>query len=62
MDAKNQTLKEGLIEYFINNPEQRFWQAIRNYSKYNFVLVSDTLDLDTNEFKNVEDTFYKEGR
>jgi len=49
----NKTL-EKLTEYMEENPSQRFWQALRNISEYNFIRGAMTLD------DKGEDTFYKE--
>lgn len=50
---KNQNTLQSLTEYCEAHPEQRFWQAVRNWSGYNFVYVSDFLA----ELDPVVDTF-----
>ena len=45
------------IRYCKAHPSERFWQALRNWSEYNFVLVSNELPYNTQH-----DTFYWEGR
>ena len=41
----------SFTKYCIENPEQRFWQALRNWSEYNFIYGS-------RDNANMEDTFY----
>jgi hypothetical protein len=41
------------------NPEERFWQALRNWSGYNFIYGSYDDDYKI-ELTNLEDTFYIE--
>lgn len=45
-------LLDDFIAYCRKNPEQRFWQALRNWSGHNFILASKLNDGDG------EDTFY----
>lgn len=52
-DAKNSQELKSFIDYCLKNPEQRFWQALRNWSGWQFIGVSKDL-------KNWEDTFYWE--
>ena len=47
---------ESFVRYCEQNPEQRFWQALRNWSGYNFVLVSDR------KGEDYRDTFYWNSR
>ena len=47
----------SFIDYCLDNPEQRFWQCLRNWSGYNFIYGSNTP-----ENINLEDTFHKEGK
>jgi hypothetical protein len=49
--------KEAFINYLEEHPEERFWQAVRNFSGYSFILASDILPVD-----GQLDTFYWEGR
>ena len=72
---KNKNRKELLsfIEYCLEHPEERFWQAIRNWSQYSFIFAwkPDNLGMqDDGNFKSdgleeitkmgLEDTFYWE--
>ena len=53
-ETRNSKLLEDFTRYCQKYPEQRFWQALRNWSGYPFVLVSDT--------KKTTDTFFWEGK
>lgn len=49
----------------MENPDQRFWQALRNWSGHNFILVAKALsiwELDSVDRDTVKDTFYFEGK
>lgn len=49
--------------YCAEHPNERFWQALRNWAGWPFVWVSDRLDdSETGPAGNVRDTFYWEGR
>lgn len=39
--SKNSELLAKFVAYCEDNPEQRFWQALRNWSGYPFILVSE---------------------
>ena len=60
MSSKNGALLVEFAEYCAEHPEQRFWQALRNWSGSNFVLIlSHTAPRpDSGEM----DTFYMEGK
>jgi len=55
---KSKKLLISFVWYCIRNPEQRFWQALRNWSGYNFIYASNKL------LPNIDliDTFYKEDK
>lgn len=53
---KNNKQLESFTKYCIENPEQRFFQALRNWAKVPFVLFSDGI----NPLLKVRDTFYFE--
>jgi len=61
---KSHKLLSSFIEYCLDNPNQRFWQALRNWSSYNtiFGYKSNELLCPTQLMKNLEDTFYREGK
>lgn len=54
-NIKSRATLSSFIRYCVTHPEERFWQALRNWSGYNFVCVSD------NNIEH-EDTFYLQGR
>jgi len=60
MNSKNFSQLTSFMIYCAEHPEERFWQALRNWSKYNFILGANDHDLETGEFKEIEDTYYKE--
>ena len=51
-----------LLEYVVKHPEQRGWQALRNWSGQNFILKADFDSFNPNHWVGVEDTFYWEGK
>ncbi len=71
MDMKSEKLLTSFIAYCKENPEQRFWQALRNWSGYAFIYGSDmtppnihpnpNLDKEANNelfIDQLTDTFY----
>lgn len=50
---KSYELLESFVIYCTKHPEQRFWQALRNFSKYPFVGYST-------DGEKFEDLFYEE--
>ena len=56
--SKNRQLLTSFILYCNNHPEERFWQALRNWSGFNFVYVSNDDHLEAEP----TDTFYFEGK
>jgi hypothetical protein len=63
---RNSEVLKSFVEYCEANPDLRFWQALRNWSDYNFIYASNRLYPpllgmpDTND--PIIDTFYWEGR
>ena len=59
MKTRNSEALESFVLYCENNPDQRFWQALRNWSKYDQILghVGNILDKD---LEGMENTFYLE--
>ena len=51
--SRNQKVLDSFIEYCHNHPTERFWQALRNWSKYNFIFAA-------NNREHPHDTFYWE--
>ena len=57
--SKNIDKLKDFWAYCATHPNERFWQALRNWSEYNFIYGSKGLcDYDIQE--EMEDTFYKE--
>jgi hypothetical protein len=56
--SKNKGKLESFIKHCQDHPEDRFWQALRNWSEYTFIYGSKeptNIDIDA-----LEDTFYIE--
>ena len=61
-NMKNKALKkaESFLKYIQEHPNERFWQALRNWSGYNYILGARELP-ERDRFNNYwEDTFYIE--
>lgn len=58
--TRNEKQLKSFTMYCKQNPEERFWQALRNWSGSPFILRADVLDFDTDEFSGTKDTFYEE--
>jgi hypothetical protein len=51
----------SFVAYCKAHPEERFWQALRNWCGWHFVYVSDKVSYEININEHlVTDTFYKE--
>lgn len=50
MENRNSEVLKSFIEYCAEHPEERFWQALRNWSGYGYI------------FADALDTFYFEGK
>jgi len=55
---KNKKLLFSFIWYCITHKHERFWQALRNWSGYNFIYVSN----DIRDCETLTDTFYKDDK
>jgi hypothetical protein len=55
--SKNKETLASFVAYCREHPEQRFWQALRNWAGVAFVLVSGELP-----GPGQLDTFYREGK
>lgn len=62
MNSRNQSQLDSFVQYCANHPQERFWQALRNWAELAFVLSASGLNLHTNEFEGLEDTFYWEDK
>lgn len=60
---KAKTALASFLSYCVTNPQMRFWQALRNWCGWPFVLVSKDLPPDARMFSsNYRDTFYWEDK
>ena len=58
MTNKNIKLLKDFKKYCVKHPEQRFWQALRNWSGFAFIYANK----DTRINDAGQDTFYFEGK
>lgn len=60
LNSMNQKLLESFTVYCKQHPEERFWQALRNWAEVGFIFVND----DTTEIEGCtwRDTFYWENK
>lgn len=59
---RNEKELNSFVEYMQVNPNLRFWQGLRNWSGYNFILKADKISFKfdgTHKFTGIKDTFYK---
>lgn len=56
--TKNQEKLFSFMEYCLQHPELRFWQALRNWSGKAFILKANDYDIKTGEYKQISDTFH----
>lgn len=58
-----QTTKEEFVKYLEEHPDERLWQAIRNFSGVSFILACDRAQFQLDSpFIEPRDTFYWEGK
>lgn len=66
MKNRNEKVLKNFIAYCEQNPDQRFWQALRNWSGKPFILTSKEPPFnfpgDWNGIPFPQDTFYWEGK
>ena len=53
--TRNSEILKSFVEYCKSHPQERFWQALRNWAGVGFVSISNGVD-------NMQDTFYREGK
>jgi hypothetical protein len=58
--SRNIKVLSDFIKYCVDNPELRFWQALRNWSDYNFIYLSNNRA--DNPYVTFEDPFYWEDK
>ena len=56
--SRNKKILDSFVKYCTEHPEERFWQAIRNWSTYGYIWVSNTVCRDP----NCLDTYYWEDK
>jgi hypothetical protein len=56
---KNTKVLVSFIRFCDKNPDQRFWQALRNWAKVPFIFIGDKL---SSEAVGGRDTFYFKGK
>lgn len=56
---KNAKLLADFTRYCESHPDERFWQALRNWSGWGFIFVSNDVDMN---IEKSADTFYWNGR
>lgn len=65
-ETRNSKVLKDFAKYCEEHPEHRFWQALRNWSGYSFILVSNIppgMPSGTiAELPQQADTFYWEGK
>lgn len=61
--GKNKKLLKEFLAYCQAHPQQRFWQALRNWSRVAYVYAGDN-NLDATDYceGGLVDTFYWEGK
>lgn len=55
--SRNSKQLRKFVLYCLENPELRFWQAIRNHFNVAFVLTATGFDFDTRTYTGIRDTF-----
>jgi hypothetical protein len=53
---KNKKVLDNFVFYCQCHPDERFWQALRNWAGVNFIFIGQFLTT------GVQDTFYWEGK
>lgn len=57
--SKNSKQLRKFVLYCLDHPNERFWQALRNWSESAFILKAKNFDFDKHSFIGIEDTFYE---
>jgi hypothetical protein len=63
--TRNSKVLADFVKYCEAHPQQRFWQALRNWSGYHWVFVADSLGFNAREEEQAskpKDTFDWEGK
>lgn len=56
--SKNMLLLFSLMDYCYEHPNERFWQALRNWAGVNYICAADVLP----DSRDIRDTFHWESR
>ena len=56
--CKSNKLLTSFSKYCAEHPQERFWQALRNWSGRAFILKANDYDFKTHTYKQISDTFY----
>lgn len=59
---KNIKVLESFVSYCEHHPEERFWQALRNWCGWSFIFVSRSIEPKDAYPEILEDTFYWESQ
>lgn len=66
MKTRNSEVLADFIAYCILHPDDRFWQALRNWAGVNFIFFVNHVDWDKSNITmrelNALDTYYYEGK
>ena len=64
MKNRNKKVLDDFITYCESHPNERFWQALRNWSGYDFIMgwYADEFDFNKAREMGLEDTFYHEAK
>lgn len=62
--SENAKVLTDFVAFCQRNPEQRFWQALRNWSEMSFVLAVDNAPFGSESNVSIieNDTFYWKGK
>ena len=64
MTTRNSSVLADFTAYCTTHPDERFWQAPRNWANVNFIFVARQrpMDEDIDNEAELYDTFYREGK
>lgn len=60
--GRNSAVLTEFAEYCRAHPQERFWQALRNWSNYHYLIVSNLAPGEKGFARHWQDTFPWEGR
>ncbi len=62
LPTRNSEVLKSFVAYCEAHPHERFWQALRNWTQYQFIYVSNDSPYTPLEETILYDTFFWEGR